>query len=316
MGIDVELVLEKIGVDYEESGDRLMVCCPYHNDTNPSCGLWKSSGYFRCFACGEEGSLVDFVSHVEGISVREAVRIVKGQTSLTDLEQTIGRILDKSETPLQYFKLSSFEKLFPPVISDKRGFDYLLERGLTKKTIKRFNARWGGDSGKYRFRVIFPIFTPESKLLAYVGRAIYSDMVPKTRKNRSPHRTLFGLKELLEVVPDPKNLVIVEGEFDAMYLQQHGIPAVANMGTSPMTPEKIRQLRKYSKRRVIMSYDGDDAGLTAMYGNEKREGQISILSKHLPTTSIQLPEGRDPNDLDAGEIADLYGEWRTECLIS
>lgn len=310
--MDVELVLDKLGVDYEVSGERLMVCCPYHNDSNPSCGLWKTSGYFRCFGCGEEGSLVDFVSHVQGITTREAVRLLKGQNSLTDLEDTLGRILDRNERPFEYFKWSSFAKTFPAVMPETLAWDYLTGRGLTSESISRFNIRWGRDYGKYRHRVMLPVFTHDAKLLAYVGRAIYHEMVPKTRKNRSPHRTLFGLKELLERVPNPKVLVVVEGEFDAIYLQQYGIPAVANMGTSLMTPEKLRLLRRYSRSKVVLSYDGDDAGLRAMHGDGARQkGQVSELSRHLPTFVVRLPAGLDPNELSEKEIDDMYGEWRS-----
>jgi len=104
-------------------------------------------------------------------------------------------------------------------------------------------------------------------------------------------------------------LVIVEGEIDAIYLQQYGIPAVANMGVIPMGPEKIRLLRRYTKR-VVLSYDGDDAGEKAVHGDEKRRGELRSLSLHIPTVSVHLPEGRDPNNLSEKEVAAIYGNWK------
>lgn len=310
MPVDVEGVLYKVGVDYEESGDRFMVCCPFHHDTNPSCGLWRDTGYFRCFGCGEEGSLVDFVAQFSGVTSVQAFKIVKGQSSLSNLEDTLGRLLDREETEFQYFKWSSFAKTFPEVLPETRAWDYLKGRGLSDSSIRRFNIRWGGDVGKYRHRVVLPILDPERRLVAYVGRAIYGEMVPKTRKNRSPHRTLFGLRELLRQDPDTKTLVVVEGEFDAIYLQQYGIPAVANMGTSPFNAHKIRQLRKYGKRMVVLSYDGDEAGIRAMHGDGKKQGALRELSRHVPTVAVRLPEGSDPNELSEKDISDIYGGWR------
>ena len=128
--------------------------------------------------------------------------------------------------------------------------------------------------GKFRYRVILPIRTVEGKLLSYVGRAIRSEMVPKTRKSRSPHRTFFGLYELVRKTGTAVLLLVVEGEFDAIYLQQHGVPAVANMGTSPMGAEKICLLRHYA-HKVVLSYDGDEAGRKAM--QEKKSYRFYIL---------------------------------------
>jgi len=102
---------------------------------------------------------------------------------------------------------------------------------------------------------------------------------------------------------------------DSIYLQQYGLPAVANMGTSPMGAEKIRLLRHYAKK-VVLSYDGDEAGQRAMHGDDKRRGELHALSKHVPTVSVHLPDGRDPNDLSEKEIEEIYGEWRMPCLIS
>ena len=98
-------------------------------------------------------------------------------------------------------------------------------------------------------------------------------MVPKTRKSRSPHRTLFGLYELVHKVEKVPLLIVVEGEFDAIFLQQYGLPAVANMGTSPMGAEKIRLLRHYA-HKVVLSYDGDEASQRAMQ-EKKSYGQVS-----------------------------------------
>lgn len=314
MTIDVEAVLEKIGVDFTPTGERYMVCCPFHHDTNPSCGIWQDGGFFLCFACGMEGRLVDFVQEYCDVPYEDASKIVQGQSTLMNIEADIERVLDRVETPLTYFSWTSFTKVFPALIPDTQGWDYVTGRGITTNSIVRFSMRWGGTSGKYHHRVILPILTPERRLLAYVGRAVRPEMRPKTRKNRSPHRTLFGLGEILLRVPNPGHLVVVEGEFDAIYLQQFGIPAVANMGTSPMTPEKILQLRRYAKRRVVLSYDADDAGTRAMYGGEKGGGQVGALSKHLPTSTVDLPDGCDPNDLSEGDIDELYGEWRIPCL--
>lgn len=315
MAIDVENVLHGLGIDYLQSKNRFMIQCPFHNDSDPSCGVWGDTGYFRCFACGEEGSLAELIAKVEDIPIHQALRRLRGQSSLKELEDSIGKMLDSKDVPLAYYDVESFMKVYPAVLPETKVWDYLIGRGITSESISRFQMRWGGDTGKYHHRVVLPIFTVPGKLLAYVGRAIYSEMAPKTRKSRSPHRALFGLHELLKCASCFEAIVIVEGEFDAIYLQQYGIPAVANMGTSPLGAEKIRLLRKYAKK-VVLAYDGDDAGIHAMFGKDGKPGEVYRLSRHIPTISVRLPDGLDPNELCEQDVLSLFGKWREPCLIS
>jgi DNA primase len=134
-------------------------------------------------------------------------------------------------------------------------------------------------------------------------------MMPKTRKARSPHRTLFGLREVVEKTEKVASIIVVEGELDSIYLQQFGIPAVANMGTSPMGAEKIRLLRRHTGK-VVLSYDGDEAGHRAMFGDGKRRGALEVLSKYISTVAVHLPDGLDPNALTPEQVEEIYGEWR------
>ena len=164
--MDVESILQSLEVEYFRSGERYMVNCPFHDDSNPSCGIWVDSGYFQCFSgrCGENGSFAEYIAEVAGISMGEARRMAKGQDNISDLEDSIARFLDRGEKELKYFKWSSFCKTYSPVLPKTRAWDYLIGRNLTKESIERFNIRWGGDTGKYRYRVILPIRTVEGKL--------------------------------------------------------------------------------------------------------------------------------------------------------
>ena len=43
-----------------------MICCPFHNDKNPSMKL--NDTYFYCFGCGASGDVIDFTSALFGVS--------------------------------------------------------------------------------------------------------------------------------------------------------------------------------------------------------------------------------------------------------
>ena len=306
--MDVAQILDTAGVDYEDGDRRLMVVCPFHDDNTPSCGIWADTGWFKCFACGAEGSLVDFLMESLSISRGEAYRMTRGEDSVSEMEDRIRAFLKSDDDTYKYFNVRSFHKVYPPLSRWKAGMEYVQGRGVPLELVERFDMRAGVK--KYAGRVVMPIFTPSGQLVSYVGRAVSPGKVPKTRKSRSPHRTLYGLSEIVTFWgPGKHDIVVVEGEFDALYLQGLGIPAVANMGTSPMGAEKIRLLRRYAKR-VVLSYDGDEAGYRAMYGDESKSGELERLARHLPTSTVRLPDGADPNTLTEKQVEEYYGVYK------
>ena len=148
--MDVEVILDSLGIEHYPAKERYMVCCPFHNDTNPSCGIWKDGGYFKCFACGEEGSFAEFLAEIEDISIAQAVRMLRGQDRFSDLEDSINQFLDRRDKSLKYFKWKSFCEIYPPISLGTEAEDYLTREGgkppgrrLNAETIFRFNVRWG-----------------------------------------------------------------------------------------------------------------------------------------------------------------------------
>ncbi len=319
--IDYQDELEKRGLDTHQTGDDyMMMLCPFHDEMNPSFSVSTKDGTFRCFGCEERGTFADLIAELEDVSISEAIRQIKSDTKISDLLSVIEKGLEPKDEVLSYFNERSFHSVFPPVWGTL-GENYLLTpqdtpvdmtlakpRGLTREIVERFDVRWG-ERGKYAGRVIFPIRMPSGKILSYVGRTIYKKVHPKTRKPRSPARTLFGIYELLRHFGKTKYIVLVEGEIDAIYLQQHGVPAISNMGTSMITKYQLSILRKL-KSAVVLSYDADAAGVKAMFGDGKRRiGEMKILSHHLPTIAVMLPDDRDPNDLTPKEIRGFFGRF-------
>jgi hypothetical protein len=47
------------------------VCCPFHNDTRPSCQIY--SDHYHCFVCGAHGDRVDWLMKVKGMERGEAL---------------------------------------------------------------------------------------------------------------------------------------------------------------------------------------------------------------------------------------------------
>ena len=302
--MDVRAELERRGLRLRDSGHRdgydyAMTTCLFHDDNNPSMSVNLTTGGYKCFAgqCGEQGSFVDLIAHLDGVDYGEARRRVRTGDDLEGfLESVWEGLAPKDPGGLKYYSWQSFHQAFPDLTDD--ALAYLEQRDISGKTASTFQLRTG-RKGKWAGRIIIPIQTPAGKLLSYAGRAMRPGTQPKTRKSRSPHSTLFGI----ELIDGPF-LVVTEGEFDAMYLSQYGIPAVANMGTMLPTSEKLEILRCF--RRVTIAFDGDDAGRTAAAKYRDR------VATYTAAEAIALPEGKDPNEMTGEEVESVFSDFQAD----
>lgn len=52
---------------------RGFICCPIHQEKTPSLGIYQSGRKWKCFGCGEGGSVIDFIMKYFGIGFKQAV---------------------------------------------------------------------------------------------------------------------------------------------------------------------------------------------------------------------------------------------------
>ena len=286
---------------YSNNEKNALILCPFHNDVNPSLSVNLQRGQFHCFACGESGPFYKLIAQLDDVPEKEAKKLLKEeetvQLTINRIESSLNSIAEEEQS-IDFYSLKSFHKYFIDATVNDSSKNYLLRRKIKLKTAKKFDLRFS-TFGRWRNRIIIPIYTADGKLLSWAGRSI----VPthrKTLKKRSARSALYGLYELL---PKKSNaVVIVEGEFDAMYLQQCGVPAVARMGTMSLTSKQRSLLVKYFNE-IVLSYDADSAGYKAMRRDYVTLSQITV------TTIIVLPRGKDPNELSSAEVAKLYKNY-------
>jgi len=295
--MDILAELEKRVDQVTRTHSGVMILCPFHDDENPSMGVDTKRGIFHCFSCGESGNIYKLLAQFDGISVDEARERYqeewRAQKILEDLEESL--FSDEALPDIRVYKMASFDAAFPPLSVSEEGMMYMQMRGLSDRTIELFDLRWG-SRGKYKDRVIIPVYDDKSQLISYSGRAIQKNIIPKIRKpaGNKALSTLFGLHLVKEV----HELILVEGEIDAMYLQQWDFSAVATMGTSNLTNSQLNLIIKYAEE-VILMFDGDDAGKKAS------RSCLEMLKPYMPVRVVKLEEGKDPNDLGASELLHL-----------
>ena len=300
--MNYQKVLERKGIEtFGGAGESdFLINCPFHDDQKPSCEVHRYEGIFYCFGCGKSGSFAKLIAEISGVSIGEAKKQLLEADNVDVVVDEINRALDgEKQKKIEYFSVKSFHKIFPKVMGTL-GEGYLKTRKLSRNIIERFDLRWG-ESGVMKERGILPIYTTKGKLLTYAGRAAKDGMQPKSRKARSAGKALYGLYELIrEKKGRLPYLIICEGEFDAMWLQQNGWNGVSSMGTAVLTEDQVALIRRHSELAVV-SFDGDNAGRRA------QKVAVRSLREILPTIEVAMPEGKDPNELSAKNLEVLYG---------
>ena len=177
----------------------------------------------------------------------------------------------------------------------------------------------GGYIDRFRNRVIIPIQNETGDYVAFGARALEKEQSPKYLNSSdsliyNKSKLLYGLYTAKDAIKSEDGVILMEGYFDVISAQAHGIEnAVASCGTA-LTPEHVKLLSRYTKsRRIYLSFDTDSAGQKATdrgaeiireafegLGNIKQFDE-SYLSASDDKYSCEIrviapPEGKDPDE--------------------
>ena len=223
---------------YRDSGGRGVGLCKLHDDTRPS--LSVSAHGWHCFGCHAKGNILDFFTRIADMSKSEAVEFVKAHagTSSAGMEQPIldlGRIAARVHAAQQ--KLAD-------------AAPYLSARGIDDRVARDWQL------GAVNGRLVIPCNDENGQLQGVAERAL-QDQTPKYKFPVGMRKSelLFGLDR----VRDDDRLVICEGFFDCIALNEAGTPAVA-LGGTDLSDAQADLLKG---REVIVAMDGDEPGRQA-----------------------------------------------------
>ncbi len=329
-------------VHLKRSGRNFFGLCPFHNEKSPSFSVSPDKQIFHCFGCGVGGNVFTFLTKIEGINFIEAVQTLaeRSNIQLPTLENRGDSL--KEELKAKVYKVNEFaanyyhENLYKP--ESKIAQEYIKKRKLTNETLKSFQIGFSGkfnelynalkkqgveereslesglvnknDNGKYidryRNRLMFPICDVRGRVIAFGGRVL-DDSKPKYINSPenivySKGRHLFGLNVAKK--SDVKKILIVEGYMDVISLHQRGVKnVVASLGTA-MTQQQGWLLRK-SSEQIILSFDSDEAGLSA-----KMRALDILQNMGCDIRILQMEGAKDPD-----EYIIKYGSARFQTLI-
>src|SRR5690606_13933112 len=157
------------------------------------------------------------------------------------------------------------------------------------------SARDDGSQGdRFRNRLMIPIARDSGTVVAFGGRALDRDQVPKYLNSPetaiySKSRTLYGLHLTKRDLSTAGIAIVVEGYFDfAQAFQAGSLPVVATCGTA-LTASQARMLRRFAPKAVLC-YDPDAAGQSAA----ERSSEL-LVAEGFDVNVALLPGRQDPD---------------------
>ena len=310
-------------IELKKSGSGFKCVCPFHDDTNPSMNVSPSRQIFHCFSCGAGGDAIKFVMDYEKLNYPETIEklatmynfsltyIETGGTKkedkkvLENLNLYYQKCLDKMPSATTYLRErgiyeSSIEKFeigyAPP---SQYSLNFMQDKGFTIQDAQEVGVADIGEGGRAyaRFidRITFPIHSSSGKIVGFGGRTItghpakYVNSPQSSVFNKS--RLLYGYHLARESIMKTGAIIVTEGYMDVVMLHQAGFTnAVATLGTA-LTAEHVPLITR-GNPRVILSYDGDHAGIAAALKASR------LLSSHgIEGGVVLFGGGMDPADM-------------------
>jgi DNA primase len=278
----IKKVLIGAGLTIEKEVDSdYIIFCPFHaNNRTPAGEVDKNTGKFFCFSCHHVADLAEVMMHTTGRSYFESIRYIKSKEGVSSITNDIEKQLVTIPDFIQYDQLL-IKRLNQQALESPRAMRYYAGRLISEASVKKFQL---GFSEKQDM-VTIPVSAPDGMEVGFVGRSIEGKDFKNT-PGLPKSKVLFNLHR----VKTSNRVYVVESSFDAIRLDQVGIPAVATLGAMVST-KQIELLRKYFNSVFVIA-DNDEAG------SNMRDKIIKSLGPMVTTVKL------DSNYKDIGDMQD------------
>jgi len=319
-------------VQLRKRGKNFIGLCPFHSEKTPSFTVSDEKQIFHCFGCHTGGNVFKFLTEFHKISFVEAVQELAEQQGITIEFDKQEYTEQQSEQEVLYDINTEAARYFlNNLLNDDEGEfarKYLHERNIKTQTLRSFGLGYalrgwenfisyaksrnlnidkciqlgliGKNSegklyDKLPGRLIFPIFSPNGRVVAFAGRVLESKDTGAKYIN-SPEsliyikgRILYGLSFAKDDIRRFDKAIIVEGYMDLISLYQSGIKNVVAVSGTALTDDQVQLLSRYTKN-VVLLFDADVAGIKA----SMRSIEI-LLKRDMEVKIVSLPKGEDPD---------------------
>lgn len=321
----VDIISEYIPL--KKNGSDYVGMCPFHDDHSPSMSVSSRLGIFKCFVCNTGGNVFTFVSKYENVSYPESIRIVASKCGIELHSQ--GSFEKKEKFQKEYDLMNLSLKFYQNNLATsfgKEAKEYLKSRGIDDNIIK--NYKFGLSLGNTKLkefleskkenlelayelgllnkdginyydmfsnRIMIPIFDNQGHLVGYTARAYLKD--EKNKYINSKETPIYKKSDILfnyyfakDTARLNKELILVEGNMDAISLSNSGVKNVCALMGVLVHPKQIEAIKRLNSR-VILVLDSDNAGsdATIKVGDQLYNEGINLYV-------VRLSGAKDPDE--------------------
>lgn len=248
-----------LAIDVQNKSHYYLGSCPFgiHEDKNPSFVIYKNTGHYVCFSCGEQGSIKNLIFNITGKPYYKFLNI-------EDITSYYFENSFKKKTKIRTLDNIRKQKIeikgqIKDINENEKVLQYCYSRFINRDFIDFYNLGYCDyldiNTTKFQNRIIIPIYE-QGKLINIEGR----DFTKKQNKKvlypkGGTTNTLFNY----DFLDYEKELIVVEGIMD--------LPKLFNLGFRNITctfgiqiTNKQKEMLKLFKN-ITLFPDGDEAGL-------------------------------------------------------
>lgn len=320
-------------VPLKQMGRNFKTPCPFHNEKSPSFVVSPERQIWHCFGCGKGGDMFTFVEEFERLDFSESLKVLADKAGIVLTQPAFkSKREEKKQTlyGINHLTAQYYHYLLTQHQSGKEALSYVMDkRGLSKAIVETYQIGYapGGGTALSQFlhkkkgyspellveagvsyfkngrlqdfflnRLMFPILDSRGNILAFSGRALTDNQMPKYINTKETPiyvkgDTLFGIFQAKEAIRKEQKTLLMEGEFDVISSFKEGVGyAVAVKGTA-LTEQQIKLLTRFAPK-IVFCFDTDAAG------TEAQRRSIALITKMEISASVVVPpEGKDPDEL-------------------
>jgi DNA primase len=315
-------------ITLKQTGKNFLGLCPFHHEKTPSFTVNEQKQIYKCFGCGEGGTVFNFLMKQDALTFPEAVNLLAEKANIKidtfgqkENQQGVSNLYKVNEKATGFFADMLLKTQY-----GKKSRDYVSGRSINDESIKRFrlgyapnswnsivnkSKEWDTDTrmleqaglvlrkqekcyDRFRNRLMFPIFDFQNRAVGFGARAL-DDSLPKYLNSPetpifSKSKTLYGINLARESMIKNRKVLLMEGYTDVIIAHQNGIDwSIAVLGTA-LTREHIRLLKRYCDKAILV-FDSDTAG------QKSSERNLDIfIEEDFDVEIVLLPKGYDPYD--------------------
>ena len=316
-------------VALKRTGRNFLGLCPFHHEKTPSFSVNVEKQIYKCFGCGEGGTVFNFLMKQEALTFPEAVKALAEKANIRidsfntkEWSQSTSILYEANEKAASFFT-----DMLLKTKDGKQSRDYVSNRLINDDSINKFrlgyapnhwdslvnkSKEWGVNIqvlekaglvitkqdkacyDRFRNRLMFPIFDSQNRPVGFGARALDNSLPKYLNSPETPvfnkSKTLYGINLAKESMIRNRKVLLMEGYTDVIMAHQYGIDwSIAVLGTA-LTREHVRLLKRYCDKAILV-FDADTAG------QKSSERNLDIfIEEDFDVNVVLLPKNYDPYD--------------------